>query len=244
MALSDLTQIEFVYGGLSFLFVVISILMGLRILLKYFEYKRVEMITIGLAWILMTSGWWRITFNFPLVILFGLEVPHVLGIILDSIFIPIAVLCWMYSFSVLVYPNYLKVIMIIYGIICISFEIFLISLISIDPSLVVTIYSTFNSKYTIYPYIFMIFGIITFIITGILFTRNSLKSNDGRIRWKGKFLLAAFICFTIGAVFDAGINMDIITLVVVRSILIVSSILYYLGFLLPDWLAKILVKDK
>jgi hypothetical protein len=90
----------------------------------------------------------------------------------------------------------------------------------------------------------MVFGILTFIITGILFTRNSLKSEDPKLRLKGKFLITAFICFTIGAIFDAGVNMDVLTLVVIRAILITSSILYYMGFLLPDKVAQWLIKEQ
>ena len=243
MGIEDLTQVELLYGSFSFIFVVISLIMGLKILIKYFEVKRVEFITIGLAWILMTSGWWRITINFPLVILFDTEVPHIIGIIIDSIFIPIAIICWIYSFCTLVYPNLKKRIMAIYLVICIIYEIGLVILIITDPDQVVTIISTFNSKYNLYPYLFSIFGILTFIITGILFTRKSLQSEDPRIRWKGKFLLAAFILFTIGAIFDAGVRMDVITLIIVRSILITSSILYYMGFLLPNKVAKKLIKE-
>lgn len=243
LGIEDLTQVELLYGSFSFIFVVISLIMGLKILIKYFEVKRVEFITIGLAWILMTSGWWRITINFPLVILFDTEVPHIIGIIIDSIFIPIAIICWIYSFCTLVYPNLKKRIMAIYLVICIIYEIGLVILIITDPDQVVTIISTFNSKYNLYPYLFSIFGILTFIITGILFTRKSLQSEDPRIRWKGKFLLAAFILFTIGAIFDAGVRMDVITLIIVRSILITSSILYYMGFLLPNKVAKKLIKE-
>ena len=244
LGLEDLTQIELLYGSFSFIFVVISIIMGFRILIKYFEVKRVEFITIGLAWILMTSGWWRVTFNFPLVILLNLEVPHIIGIIIDSVFIPVAVLCWMYSFCVLVYPNSLKKIMTIYLLICLIYEAILIYLIITDPDQVITIISTFNSKYNLYPYLFSIFGILTFNITGILFTMKSFRSEDLKIRWKSKFLLLAFILFTIGAIFDAGVRMDVFTLVIVRSILIISSILYYMGFLLPDKVANWLIKEK
>jgi len=134
--------------------------------------------------------------------------------------------------------------MVIYLIICLIYEIILVYLIITDPDQVVTIISTFNSKYNLYPYLFSIFGILTFNITGILFAKKSLRSEDLKIRWKSKFLLFAFILFTIGAIFDAGIRMDVITLVIVRSILIVSSILYYMGFLLPDKIANLLIKEK
>ena len=55
------------------------------------------------------------------------------------------------------------------------------------------------------------------------------------------FMLSA-ILFTIGALLDAALTPAILTLILVRLILIASSIFFYLGFFLPEkiknWLLK------
>ncbi|MFX1337919.1 MAG: hypothetical protein ACFFDK_04865, partial [Promethearchaeota archaeon] len=62
-------------------------------------------------------------------------------------------------------------------------------------------------------------------------------------RWKGRFILIAFISFTIAALFDVGLPVTPATLVIARLILISSSFLFYLGFFLPDKIANLLIKE-
>jgi hypothetical protein len=58
--------------------------------------------------------------------------------------------------------------------------------------------------------------------------------------WKGYFLLFAFILFGISAIFDALIDMNALTLVIIRIILVISNLFFYIGFILPKWVMKIL----
>lgn len=87
---------------------------------------------------------------------------------------------------------------------------------------------------------FQLFSVIITINTGFMFSFKSLKASDIKVKWKGRFLFIAFSLFIVGAIFDAMIKMDEIKVIIIRSILILSSIFYYLGFLLPDRLAELL----
>ena len=80
------------------------------------------------------------------------------------------------------------------------------------------------------------------LIPGILIARESLKSEDREIKLKGRFLLIAFISWTIGALMDAALDPNIITLTIARLILISSAIEFYCGFLLPERIKKIFLK--
>jgi hypothetical protein len=91
--------------------------------------------------------------------------------------------------------------------------------------------------------VFQVFAIATALITGFLFSKKSFESEDPKMRWKGRFLLIAFISFTVAALFDVGIPVTPATLVIARLILISSSFLFYLGFFLPEKLAKVLIKE-
>jgi len=71
-----------------------------------------------------------------------------------------------------------------------------------------------------------------------------MRSHDQKVKWKGRFLLIAFILFTLGAFADAAIKLTPITLIIVRVILILSGIGYYFGFLLPDKIAEQLISLK
>lgn len=82
------------------------------------------------------------------------------------------------------------------------------------------------------------------LITGLLFSRESLRSNNPENKLKGKFIAAAFISFIVGGVFDAFLPLDIITMLIYRIILISSSIEFYFGLFLPNWMKKSFIKEK
>jgi flagellar biosynthesis protein FliQ len=67
-----------------------------------------------------------------------------------------------------------------------------------------------------------------------------MRAEEELVKWKGRFLLIAFLLFIVGAIFDAVIELNEITIIVIRLILIFSAIGYYLGFFLPDRIAQIL----
>ncbi len=61
MGIEQLTELDILHGIFTSLFVLISLIVGLRILFKYFEHKRKELITVGIAWI---GIGWEIHFHF------------------------------------------------------------------------------------------------------------------------------------------------------------------------------------
>ena len=241
MGFADLNEWEILQGSFTLMFVLISIILGLTILLKYFSIKDKIFIFVGVTWIFLSSGWWGNTFSFLSIILFNYTFEPFLFLFLGNVFIPVALLCWIYAICHLIYKKSKNKILALFLAICVPYEIILIILLIINPSLVGTMRSKFDSKPELLPMIFQIFALLVAIITGFIFSIVSMKSKDPEIKWKGRFLLCGFISFTIGSFMDSFITFDPITLVVVRLILIASSILYYLGFLLPDRIAKLLI---
>jgi hypothetical protein len=69
-----------------------------------------------------------------------------------------------------------------------------------------------------------------------------MKSSDPTVQLKGKFILIGMLSFCIGAVFDAGIPLESIWLIVIRILLITSAIEYYIGFLLPERLSDFFLR--
>ncbi|TXT61045.1 MAG: conserved membrane protein of unknown function [Promethearchaeota archaeon] len=234
--LEDLTINDILKGSLSLVFVIIAIIIGVRILTKYFSLKRKELITVGLTLIFLSSAWWGSAVSFVAYIFFGYSLNEFQFFLLGDAFIAIALISWIYSFTTLTYPEIKKPVLIIYFVIAIAYEIFLFSFLFIDPSVIGTI-ETFNSDHSIIPLIFLLFCILTFLITGILFSRESMKSTDPKVRLKGKFILVGMVSFCFGAIFDAGIPLESIWLILVRILLISSAIEYYIGFLLPKKLS-------
>ncbi|TXT55023.1 MAG: conserved membrane protein of unknown function [Promethearchaeota archaeon] len=244
MGLESLQLIELLQVTFSFIFVVISFIICIRIFLKYYEYRSRNFLLVGVVWLFLSSPWWGNAISFFTWMFYEQEIDIFLDLFLGNIFVPIALLAWVYIFTNFVYKHLKRKVMVIYGIICGVYEFFLILFFFIDYRIIGYSTAPFNTEHNVYPFVFQIFAILTALITGILFARESMKSPDPKTKWKGRFLMLAFISFTIAAVFDAAIPMNALTLVIVRSILILSAVEYYLGFFIPDKLVNVLVKER
>jgi len=241
MTLEGLTQLDFLNGIFSLLFILVAIVIGIKLISVYFKYQKIEMVTVGLTWIFLSSAWWGIVILFLGYVLFDYRIGTVPYLIIGNIFVPVALVCWIYSFSSMTYPEYKKKIVLIYSIISIVYEIFLIILLIIDYRLIGYFETEFYLVSEIYPTIYQLFAVVTAIVTGIIFTKKALESEDEEIRWKGRFLLTAFITFTIAAFAEAIILLTPLLLVIMRIILIFSTFAYYLGFFLPKFVSKWLI---
>ena len=57
-------------------------------------------------------------------------------------------------------------------------------------------------------------------------------------------MLFAFISFAVGAALDTIFTGDIVILLITRMILISSAIEFYGGFILPDWMKKLFLRQE
>ena len=243
MRIDELNQLEIIHGSFTLLFIIISIIVGLRILLKYFTFKEKTYITVGLSWIFISSPWWGSGFSFLSIVVIQQILSPTMYLLLGNAFVPIAIICWIYSFTELAYPHLKKKLLILFLIIYIPYEVYVIYSLIFNPSNIAEIVGTFYSQPKPIIMIFQVLGVLVAFITGIMVSKNSMKSNDATVNLKGKILLLAFILFTIGAFMDAVIPLTPITLIIVRLILISSSIFYLFGFLLPAKVAELILKE-
>ena len=70
-----------------------------------------------------------------------------------------------------------------------------------------------------------------------------MKSEKPNIKLKGKIILLAFLFFIIGATLEAAIPLVPITVIIARVILIISAIMFYNGFILPNAVKRFLLKE-
>jgi hypothetical protein len=243
MGLEGLSELDILHGTFTLMFVILFLSVGLIILLKAISLKRRELISVGLTFIFLSSVWWASAFSFLFLITFNYLLDTFTYLFLGNFFVPFALVCWIYSFLEFGYPHLKKKIMTLVLIICIPYQIFMFIFLLMDPSIIGTRIGLFYYKPNLYALIFQISAILIVIITGILFSIKSIKSADPRIKWKGKFFLMAILTFVVGGTLDMGFTLNPVILVIDRLILMLSSILFYLGFLLPDKIAKWLIKD-
>ena len=252
MGIENLSEIEITIGICDTIFVIISLIIGIKMLSKYIKLKRRFFLTAALAWILLSVTWWGGVLSFFLYIMFEKKLNYILILILNNATVAFALMLWIYTICLVIYPERKKIILSIFLIICISYEILLLILIFISPNMVATISGTYFIKPQLFVIVFKLFAVITLLITGIIFSKKSLKSKDPEIQWKARFLSLAFISFFIsifevlyvGVFFESVSILTIIVIIVFRIFLISSVFEYYLGFFLPDKIAKWLIKEK
>lgn len=226
---------EILQGSFSLIFVIISIIIGVKILIKYFEYKSNQFLLVGLTWIGLSTPWWPDSINLILILTTNSILSIEANFIIGTSTMPFFLLVWLKAFTDLVYKEKQKYILIIFLIIGIIFEIIFYYFLFTQPNLIGTFETPFQVVYGIYIEIFLVIFLLVIVITGILFGKQSLRSENPEIKLKGKFLIIAFILFTIGAFLDSIVPE---LFIIARIVLDVSALSFYFGFMLPDWLKE------
>ena len=244
--LSDLAQIS---GITALIAVSISFLLGFIVLIKYFKTKQILIFNFFLCIIFTASPWYPSGLGYLYWIITGEFLTYQIYVLIGTVGIPIAILAWLNVYFSTINPKKKKLVLILYGIFSIFFEMYLFYFLLLAPgapvnSLVGIIIDQANPMdidYKGFVLIFLGLSILTACITGFHFAAKSMKKEEPpEIRWKGRFLLVAFLFFGISAIFDALIEMGPILLVIMRIILALAMFLFYLGFILPGWSRKLL----
>jgi len=164
-------------------------------------------------------------------------------LILANGFIAPALVSWLYSFTTLTYEKWTKKVFSLSLVISIPYEIILLILIFIQPSYVGKELTANVISRTTLTLSVAIIAILIALVTGLIFSRNAMKSQDKEIKWKGRFLVIAFVFFTVGAGLDSVSWTNLFMIILIRLILIISAITYYLAFFLPIPIANMLIKE-
>lgn len=210
--------------------IIVAFYVGAKIASKYFEYKRIEFLLVGITGILITEPMWGIIVNLSL-LLFDLGLP--LGIINLIGFTgqPIGFFTWLFAISELMYKKKKKlffIIAILYGV---FFEIILYA----------------NPEFSIFFFNLMIvilisIALLIILITGLIFARENIISDDPEIQLKGKLLVYAFITYFIVLMITATIPLSSLFLTFFYLLLTTTSFAFYGGFVLPDWMKKLFLE--
>ena len=257
MGLEDLTEYEIISGILGLIAFSISLAVGIIIVLKYFQYKRHELLTVGLQMIFVSSGWWASLLSFVLFILFDFYFPTTLFLILTYGIQPITHLFWIYSFAYLVYPKSKWKFFLVFFLVAVLYEIHFWYFMIVDPTGIAIRESQFI--YTdISPIIqlYVLFILVVGLITVYNFSKQLMRSDEPKTRWRGKFLMYSMILLAINAIVVIIITVtqepwdptqftpeQIAISIVLNIIIYVSTILSYFGWIMPEWLENRLIKE-
>ena len=238
MAIEDIALPTIIF---SFIFIGLHLFIGIKIILKYFSDPKKELISVGFTWIFLSMIWWGVPL-YMISVLLMTKFPDALYLTVGLGMLMIALMFWIISVSSLILPKNKKKIILVFGVICISYESFFFIFLFLNQEIIGYVIGGFYfypSLITLIALFFM--GIIGFIFT-ILLTKELLKADDPKVKLKAKFIILAFISLIIGGIFEIFLPLELITFVLARSVLLIAAILYYLGFFLPDRIANLFIK--
>jgi hypothetical protein len=238
--------LDMVHGIFTIVFVIISIITGLIIVVKYFQLRKSQFLLFGLFWIGLTTPWWPTVIIFILALATGTSISIQAFIVVGIAFLPITITLGLIAFlKVLPMKKRSKRIILITNIIInAAYEIYFFAFLFIDISMIAEASETspFMLNWSIPSQIYFIISLLYFLYVGISFSVVSIKSEDKTVRLKGKFLLIAFLSFIIGTVVDFAIPTTIV-FVIARLILLTSTIEFYIGLMLPKWIKELFIKS-
>ena len=244
--LSELAQIS---GMSAFISVLIAFILGFIVLLKFVKTKQFRIFNFFLCIVFTTSPWWPSGVGYFIWVLTGVVLPYHIYVLIGTVGVPIAILAWLNVYLSAVNPKKKKLVLIIYGVISIFFELYLFYFLFFAPgapihALLGIINDPTNPMdidFKGFILVFLGLSIVTACLTGFHFAINSMKKEEEQeIRWKGRFLLLAFFLFGISAIFDAIIEMGPVLLLIMRILLVIANFFFYLGFVLPRWSKRFL----
>jgi len=178
--------------------------------------------------------------------------------IIGNVFVPVALTCWVIAYTDMINKEKQNIAVVLILIFSVVFEGLFFYYFFMDINLIGEInpLRPFSADLGYFLAILLLISFLILFVTGFSFARKSIKSENKEVRLKGKLLQFAFIAFTIAAVIEKSLRSFLIgaifpdptilffsvMLVVMRLLLISSAIAFYGGFLLPDWMKKILTK--
>ncbi len=243
MGLNDLSELDIINGVATTFYVLASIILGLRISLKYFKYRRKELITVGISMFFGSSVYWSSCIAFFTILLFDYE-PGLSFHLYMHMLVPIGFIFWLYSFSLLVYPELLKKIVTISSAICIVYDIFLYIFIVNDPDSLGRRTGKFINETYLYINIYLVFSGVLMLTTMIIFIRTTFLSDSPKLKLRGKFLSISLLFIGIGAIIGLFLADTALVIILIRTLLIIGSITGYIGWIMPDKIFNLLAKKE
>ncbi|MFX1574793.1 MAG: hypothetical protein ACFFB0_18815 [Promethearchaeota archaeon] len=237
-----LTQISGIFGFFS---VILGWLYGGITLYKAIKFREKLLYFFFFAVIFTISPWYPSGFGYIYWLFTREEIIYPVYVLLGTIGVPIALYSWLQIYMPTLHPKQKKLVTIIIIAISIVFYIyvfvFLFALGDPVENLIGIKRNPIDIDYTGFVLVFLAFSLIISTVTGNDFSIASLKIKDNpEIKWKGRFLILSFNLFAIGAIGDGFLPLNPITLVIFRTFLLLSSLFYYIGFIMPKWMKKII----
>jgi len=241
--LDDLTQLS---GILGFLAVIVAWLYGGIVLYKAIKTKERTLFYFFLAIIFTISPWYPSGLGYLYWLITREIIVYPAYVLLGTIGTPVALFAWLQIYMPALHPKQKDVAMLIAVCLSLAFYIYLFYFIFFAPGAPIDTVvgikrNPIDIDYKGFVLVFLALSLVISTVTGNDFSIASLKIRDNPVLvWKGRFLILSFNFFAIGALGDGFITLTPVTLIIFRTFMLLASTFYYIGFIMPKWMKKIL----
>ena len=220
---------------------------GIKIALKYTKFKDKSLLFAGIGWTLIGTIYIGVFLNFIYYLFTDRLLPDLVVWIPSSILLPLSVMFIYFLLAELkINIKRYKLIVRLYAvIISIIIEIYLFYAYIIDISLIGKTHSPVVGTVEGLFGLYVVYGLISIVITVLIMGIEGMKSDIADVKLKGKFLIVAAILFLITSIISINIfNIEnyLALYIYIAISQVTASFMFYNGFLLPDWLKKIIIK--
>ena len=194
----------------------------------------------------MASPWFPSGFGYVFWLITKNELNYLIYILLGTIGIPVIMLSWFLFYTTLIKPDLKTKLMGVGIIFSVVYYIYIFYFLLFAPGAPLEEFigiqeNAVDITYTAYMLVFIGSALGATVPFFFHFTVISIRDKDDpATRWRGIFMLLAMIFFSIGAFIDALVDLDIVLLIIIRSILLTTHFFFYLGVIMPKWLKKVL----
>jgi hypothetical protein len=232
-------------GLLAFITILVAWLYGALILIKAIQLKYRTFYYLFLAVIFTMSPWFSSGIGYIYWVITAEALPYDVYILLGTLGVPIALFAWFQIYLPGLRPKAKKPLLITTAILSIVYYVYVLFFLYLAPGapvmeLIAIRPTAVDNEYKAFALIFLAYSLLISTVTGNDFSINSMKSEDKLLKWKGRFLILSFNLFAVGAIGDGFLPLTPVTLIIFRIFMVLSSTFYYIGFILPKWMRKIL----
>jgi len=232
-----LTTEMIIMGTFNLLLVLVFIIVGIRIITKYWVSKDKNFLLAGISWFGISEPWWPTTISFLMALFTGKGLPIQPYLIINAVFLPIFLTFWLMVTLDLIGIEKKAILIIIHLLISLILELLFFYFLFTNVSMLGTTVSPVDIDFGPIAQIFLVYVLVVFLISGFAFAIKTLRIDDPRPKLRGKFLIVAFLLFLIGAI------LDLIIYSIINKIFILSSaIVFYIAFVMPEKIEHIFLK--
>ncbi|MFX0033285.1 MAG: hypothetical protein ACFE8E_01595 [Candidatus Hodarchaeota archaeon] len=240
--LDFLSQLSGIFGVIS---LSVVFFYGILVIIKALQLRSRDLYYFFFAIIFTISPWFPSGFGYIYWLITNQVIPYPVYVLLGTLGVPIAIFAWFQIYIPALHPKLKYPLLIGTAILSLIYYGYVFFFLFFAPgapieALIGIKQSAIDIEYKGFALIFLAISLIIMLITGNEFSIHSIKSEDKVIKWKGRFLIFSFNLFAIGAIGDGFLELNPFTLTIFRVLMLLASTFYYIGFLLPKWMKKIL----